>query len=93
MKYEKYINATGLGHEVLKSNNQHKTIVILRQICIKFIRDNCKLGICEIGRIFNLHHSTVMYSLKIANLALEQKDKRFMYLYNYYTRNLTTYLR
>jgi len=49
--------------------SHHQNISRTRHIAMALIKENCNLGVVEIGHIFNRDHSAVSYGLKRARFS------------------------
>lgn len=62
----------------LMSRRRTREVADARQIAMYLIRNNSKLGVVEIGRLFNRDHSTVIYATQtVQDLIDTDKSYRF----------------
>jgi len=59
----------------LLSKRRYKNIVEARQVAMYVIHKRLSCTLNEIGRVFGLDHSTVLYSIKTITNFIEMKDR------------------
>ena len=68
-----------MNMEWLRSPDRQSMVTIPRQIAMYFCRNRCAIGIAEIGRTFNRHHTTVIHSChKVKSMMAFDKEVRSM---------------
>lgn len=60
---------TGLNLTEIKSKDRKQSYVLARHIMAYYLRNKYSFSLCQIGKFFNVHHTTVLNSiLKINNM-------------------------
>lgn len=70
---------SGMKYPMFLTNDRHKIYTIPRHVAMYFIKENTKLTLHEIGRVFNRDHSTVIYAMK---RAMTLNDPQYNYFRN-----------
>lgn len=77
-----------IKEERLDTRNKSENYVMKRHYLMHFIRENTSLSLAEIGRLFNKHHSSVIWGLENHKTMTQVKDKK----YKFYTEHVKGYL-
>lgn len=78
---------TGVSLDLLKSRSRKSYIVGPRQIAIYLLRKTTSKTLVEIGTIFGMDHSTIIYSIRKSEDLL-QTDKAFKVMYEIIVQGL-----
>jgi len=76
--------------ERVYSKDQHKAVADARHIACYFIYNEMKLNRCQVGRLLNRDHSTVLQSIRKVENLLSAKDPEITGAYNDIKTNLFT---
>lgn len=72
-------NVTHIKKEKLYSTKRDREIVTARHIAMFLLKDLAGLSLFSIGKIFNKHHSTVIYAISHVTKMVEIKDENYTY--------------
>lgn len=72
-------NVTHIKKERLYSTKRDSEIVTARHIAMFLLKDLAGLSLFSIGKIFNKHHSTVIYAISHVTKMVEIKDENYTY--------------
>lgn len=74
--------------EALNTKQKAESQVLKRHYLMNFVRENTTLSLSEIGKLFNRHHSSVIWGIQNHEIMTELKDKR----YKDYTKTVKSYV-
>lgn len=66
----------------LSMPTRKRTVVTARQIAMTLIKENTKLPLTQIGKLFNRDHSTVIYAMEAVS-DLCETDKKYKAQFNH----------
>jgi hypothetical protein len=72
-------NVTHIKKERLYSTKRDSEIVTARHIAMFLLKDLAGLSLFSIGKIFNKHHSTVIYAISHVTKMVEIKDENYTF--------------
>lgn len=74
--------------ESLNTKQKNVNQVLKRHYLMNFVRENTTLSLAEIGKLFNRHHSSVIWGIQNHEIMTELKDKQ----YKTYTKTVKSYV-
>jgi chromosomal replication initiator protein len=84
-------DAFGINETEIYARTRKPKIVEARFVCIYLIRKNIRYSLNDIGEIFGLDHSTVLYAIRKAEI-YQEVDEDFKRLLNEVSNKLKTHM-